>query len=85
MAGMIRKILRAAIAQPWDYLGEGAPNEWEFRVSPDEETLAVYDPGRGHWVLLDTARLKVGAEWKIKEMDRRAPDWARYVEELDPE
>ena len=25
MAGMLRKILRAAVAQPWDYVGEGAP------------------------------------------------------------
>jgi hypothetical protein len=85
MAGMIRKILRAAVAQPWDYMGEGAPDEWEFRISPDENTLGLYDPGRGHWVLLDTGRLTVQAEVKTKEMDRRTDDWARYVEQLDEE
>jgi hypothetical protein len=85
MAGILRKIFRAAVAQPWEYMGEGAPNEWEFRVTPDGETLAVYDPCRGHWVLLDSGRLKVLAEVKCKEMDRRTDDWARYVEQLEDE
>jgi len=83
MAGMIRKILRAAVAQPWDYMGEGAPDEWEFRLSPDEETLAVYNPNHGRWVLFHD--VVVLAEVKTKEMDRRTDDWARYVEQLEEE
>lgn len=85
MAGLLKKILRAAVAQPWEYMGAGAPDEWEFRVSPDEEALAVYDPGRGHWVILDAGRLTVVAEATLKEMDRNTADWSRYVEDLEEE
>lgn len=80
---MLRKILRAAIAQPWDYMGEGAPNEWEFRVSPDEETLAVYNPNYGRWVLFH--QVVALAEAKVDEMDRNTDDWDQFVQVLDDE
>src|ERR1044072_166946 len=55
--GLIKKVLRAAVAQPWEYVGEGAPDDWEFRVSPDEGPFAVYDRRRDIWVMLASVRL----------------------------
>lgn len=80
---ILKKILRAAVAQPWEYMGEGAPNEWEFRVSPDEETLALWNPSLGKWVLF--REVVTLANVSAAEMDRYAGDWARYVEELEDE
>lgn len=80
---VLKKVLRAAVAQPWEYMGEGAPNEWEFRVSPDEETLAVWNPSKDRWVLF--REVVTLAEATQKEMDRHTGDWARYVEELEDE
>lgn len=84
MAGMLRKILRAAVAQPWEYIGEGAPDEWEFRVSPDEETLAVYNPNYGRWVLFREV-VTLAEEKNLNRMDRDTGDWSRFVEELEEE
>lgn len=79
-----KKILRAAIAQPWDYVGEGAPNEWEFRLNPDEETVAVYSPLSGQWTIFrEVVILAVVGD--LREMDRNTGDWSRYVEETDPD
>jgi hypothetical protein len=84
MAGLIRKILRAAVAQPWEYVGDGAPDDWEFRISPDEETLAVYNPSRGKWYLFHD--VIVLAEVKsLDEMDRNTTDWRQFLSVEDPE
>lgn len=86
MAGLIKKILRAAVAQPWEYQGEGAPDEWEFRVSPDEGSFAVWDPGYDRWLIYDRARPdRIMAEAKLNEMNRHTEDWAQYVEQLEDE
>jgi hypothetical protein len=83
VSGIVKKILRAAVAQPWDYMGEGAPNEWEFRVSPDERTFAVWHPGVGRWEIIDFATGRKVAEATQAEMNAHTADWSRYVEELD--
>lgn len=83
---MLKAVARAAVAQPWDYQGEGAPNEWEFRVSGDEEHFAVYDPGRGHWVILDSGRMTVQAEvHDTAEMDKHTADWDQFVAATEPD
>lgn len=79
---ILKKVARAAVAQPWDYMGEGAPNEWEFRVSPDEQTLAVYSPNTGKWVIFREV-VTLAEETSLTEMDRHTADWAQYVEVLD--
>lgn len=79
--GFLMKIARAAVAQPWDYYGTGAPDEWEFRVSPGEDQVAVWSPAVGEWVLFQNV---VDQEHLTQEQgERRLDDWARYVEELD--
>jgi hypothetical protein len=84
MAGMLKKIVRAAVAQPWEYMGSGAPQEWEFRVSPDEDAFAVYDPRRGTWMVMHAGLLCPVTEiTSLDEMNGQSTDWARYVEELD--
>lgn len=85
MAGMLKKILRAAVAQPWDYMGGGAPTEWEFRVSPDEETVAVWNPHAGTWSLLTSRGLRLVAEAELEDGQQGMRDWSRYVEETDDE
>lgn len=84
MAGLIKKVLRAAVAQPWEYVGEGAPNDWEFRVSPDEKHLALYNPNRDRWYIFhDVAVL---AEVKnLNEMDQHTADWRQFLSVEDPD
>jgi hypothetical protein len=82
---LVRAVARAAVAQPWDYQGDGAPDDWEFRVSPDEKHVALYDPGRDHWVLLDSGRLTVVAEVRRNEMDENTEDWRQFVSVEDPD
>lgn len=75
---ILKKILRAAVAQPWDYIGEGAPNEPEIRVSPDGRYLALWEPGNEPWFVIDTA--SVGGRWvKTPEMERHAADWIPFL------
>lgn len=83
IGAILKKVARAAVAQPWEYMGEGAPADWEFRVSPDEGYLAVYDPHVGVWRMLRADDLSVCAEATLTEMDRNAADWAQYVEVID--
>lgn len=86
MSGIFKKILRAAVAQPWEYMGDGAPNEWEFRVSPDEEYIAVYGPPHGRWVIMNSRSGGMVAEVdSLDEMNAHTADWSRYVEELEGE
>lgn len=80
--GLIKQVLRAAVAQPWEYMGEGAPNEWEFRISPDEQTLAVYNPHKGAWFLFQNV-VVLAMVTSTTEMDRNTADWTQYVEVLD--
>lgn len=84
---MIRKILkgvlRAAVAQPWDYMGEGAPNDWELRVSPDGRYIAVWEPGNEPWFVIDTARVQ-GSWVSTPDMDAQA-DWQQFLSVEDPE
>lgn len=81
MAGILRSVLRAAIAQPWDYMGEGAPNEWEFRLGPEGDQIAMWNPEIGEWVLFSDVR--VDRKVKLKHTDRELSTWARFVEELE--
>lgn len=84
MAGLVRKVVRALVAQPWDYMGAGAPQEPEFRVSPDGRHYAAYDPERGTWLYHEmTTGLVVAEEASLGEVDRYCGDWRRFLEELD--
>lgn len=68
--GMIRTLLAAVVHKPWEdeddespVIGEGAPEEYEFRVNPEESKVAIWVPNKGKWfvftdfVVLDTAPL----------------------------
>lgn len=79
MAGILRKILRAAVAQPWDYVGEGAPNGREVRMSPDGQYLALWEPGNEPWFIIDMATVR--GDWvKSRDMDgRRYEDWEQFL------
>lgn len=84
MAGLIKKVLRAAVAQPWEYVGEGAPNDWELRISPDEQHLALYNPSRGRWYIFHD--VVVLAEVKsLDEMDKHTADWRQFLSVEDPD
>lgn len=83
MAGLIRKILHAAIARPWDYIGDGAPDDWEFRVSPDEQVLAIYHPDKQRWFMFHD--VVVLAEAGIDEMDKNTADWRQFLSVEDPD
>lgn len=82
--GLIKKVLRAAVAQPWEYVGEGAPHDWEFRVSPDEKTCAVYDPGKAKWVLFNAVQTIAEVE-STTEMNAHTEDWRQFLSVEDPE
>lgn len=82
----VKAVARAAVAQPWEYVGEGAAGDWEFRVSPDEGHVAVYDPRRGTWVLLDASALQpVAEEESLKAMDAHTADWRQFLSVEDPD
>jgi len=83
MAGIISKIVRAAVAQPWDYMGEGAPAEWEFRVSPDEDRIAIWNPAFGQWVVC--TRVYDDRCLTQAQGERELAEWSRFVQELDDE
>jgi hypothetical protein len=85
MAGILKKVLRAAVAQPWEYVGEGAPNDWEFRVSPDERVFAMYVPETGLWQIIDTVTGRKVAEATTGEMDRHTGDWRQFLSVEDPD
>lgn len=83
---VLKTIARAAVAQPWDYQGDGAPGDWEFRVSPSEDHVAVYDPRRGTWVVLDASALApVAEETDLATMDDHTADWRQFVSSEDPD
>jgi hypothetical protein len=83
---VLKTIARAAIAQPWDYQGDGAPGDWEFRVSPSEDHVAVFDPRRGTWVILDASALEpVAEEHSLRKMDEHTADWRQFVSSEDPD
>lgn len=83
MSGMLKKIVRAAVAQPWEYLGEGAPAEWEFRISPDEDRIAIWNPALGQWVICTQV---IGEQHLTQAQgERELSGWSRFVEELDDE
>lgn len=84
MAGLLKKILRAAVAQPWEYVSPGAPDEREVRWSPDGRYVALWEPGNEPWFVIDTAAVK-GRWVSTPDMDRNADDWGRFVEELEDE
>lgn len=83
MRGMLKKLIRAAVAQPWDYMGTGAPDEWEFRVSPDEDEVAVWNPSLGQWAVFTEVITPRTLDQRQGERDLEG--WTRYVEELGDE
>jgi hypothetical protein len=82
---ILKKVLRAAVAQPWDYQGDGAPDDFEFRLSPDEETFAVWHPEVGEWVLFAFNGWQVIAEATMKEMDEHTQEWRQFVSVEEPD
>jgi len=83
---VLKTVLRAAVAQPWDYQGEGAPGDWEFRLSPDEATYAVFDPRRGTWMFMNAGLLCPVAEVERQaEMDEHTGDWRQFLSVEDPD
>lgn len=83
MRGMLKKLIRAAVAQPWDYMGTGSPDEWEFRVSPDEDEVAVWNPSLGQWAVFTEVIAPRTLDQRQGERDLEG--WTRYVEELGDE
>jgi len=81
---IVKGVLRAAVAQPWDYMSEGAPDDWEFRLSPDEKTFAIYDPNRGEWYLIQSIQ-PVAVVHSLAEMDRNTEDWRQFLSVEDPD
>jgi hypothetical protein len=83
---IVKKVARAAIAQPWDYQGQGAPNDWEMRVSPQETHVAVHDPQRGQWMILDVRTWEpVAEETNQRVMDNHTEDWRQFLSVEDPD
>ncbi len=82
---IVKGVARALIAQPWDYIGEGAPHEPEFRISPDEGYLAVFLPAVGRWRILRADDLSLAAEADPDEMEDNTGDWTQYLAVLDPD
>lgn len=80
---LIKKVLRAAVAQPWEYMGEGAPDDWEFRVSPDGKSIAIWEPGNEPWFVI-TGDVK-GRWVSTRDMERHAADWRQFVSVEDPD
>lgn len=85
MIGRILKgVLRAAVAQPWEYVGEGAPDDWEFRVSPDGKMIALWEPGNEPWFVMTAADMK-GRFVSTRDMDRHTADWRQFLSVEDPD
>lgn len=83
---VVKRVLRAAVAQPWEYVGEGAPAGPEFRVSPDGRHFASFLPERGTWMVHDGASGSVvGEVARLDRFDRETEDWSRFLEEIDPD
>jgi len=81
---VLKAVARAAVAQPWDYMGEGAPGGWEFRLSPEDGgPLALYNPDRGVWLIFQY--VDVVAEVECREMDRHTGDWTQFLPVTDPD
>lgn len=81
---IVKGVARAMIAQPWDYVGEGAPNDWEFRVAPDEESIAVYNPNHGRWVIFKQA-VVLREIRDTGQADRELAQWDQFLPVLDPD
>jgi hypothetical protein len=83
---MVKAVARAAVAQPWDYMGEGAPQEPEFRVSPNGRHFAAYDPARGTWLVHEAMSGAVVREIERQgKIDKLTRDWDQYLRIKDPE
>lgn len=79
-----KKVLRAAVAQPWEYVGEGAPHDWEFRVSPEDGgPMAVFNPDLGEWVIFTD--VVVLAKAGTTDMDRHTGGWRQFLSVEDPD
>lgn len=93
---MIGKILRAALARPWEIedddeyesefgveiANDGAPGETEFRVSPDGRKVAMWIKSDDSWVIFEN----VVVLQTFRAVDPGTlQDWTRYleVEEVD--
>lgn len=81
---IIKGVARAAFSRPWEYMGAGAPNDWEFRVSPGEDVIAFWNPDKGLWVLF--SQVVTMAEVKsMAEMDKNTWDWRQFLSVEDPD
>lgn len=81
---VLKAVARAAVAQPWDYQGEGAPGDWEFRVNPEEDVIAFYNPDKGCWTFLSTFQV-LAEETDLGAMDRHTQDWRQFLSVEDPD
>lgn len=83
--GLLKKVLQAAVAQPWEYVGEGAPEDWEFRVHPGERFFGVYDPSQG-WKIYDSRKgVQIAVVKSLNEMDRHTEDWRQFLSVEEPD
>lgn len=81
---IVKKVLRAAVAQPWDYVGEGAPEDWEFRLSPDEGFMAIHNPADGLWVVFEVKTMQpVDSVNSLEKMNKYTRDWGIFLRLLD--
>lgn len=85
MAGMLTKILRAALLKPWELEGDGAPNDWEVRIDdrhdgdPDSTVMAVWSPYTGQWTFFKDVVI-LFEEKSLDEVDRNTAGWVRLVQ-----
>jgi hypothetical protein len=91
---MLMKILRAALFRPWELededegpedielVNDGAPDHWEFRMNEKQDTLAVWIPSKGTWLVF--ADVVVLQQFRAVDPGTLS-NWTRYleVEEVD--
>lgn len=83
-----KEILSAVVHKPWEdeyespVIGEGAPEEFEFRVHPEGEKIAVWVPKVGKWIVFADVVVLDRAPLLTKQFDT----WHQFLEvDLDLE
>lgn len=83
---IVKGVLRAAVAQPWDYQGEGAPDDWEMRVDQNAtgNVHAVFNPYYREWTFYQGAELLFVSQ-DLADVDRHTRDWCPFLRMEDPD
>ena len=84
---MIWKILKAAFTRPWEdepEVGDGAPDDWEIRLSPDEATFTIWNPVHQGWVVFQKV-IPLAKGTGLQDWERRTRDWTVFLPLVDDE